>query len=120
MNEYLRKRAASFRYAFTGLQELLKSTPNAVIHLIMAIIAIGLGFYFSINTSEWIAIIIVIGLVLSLEAINTSIEGFADLISREHNNDIKRIKDISAGAVLIAALAAFVVGVLIFLPKFFN
>lgn len=119
MNKYLKKRAASFGHAFRGVAELLHGTPNAVIHVVLALVAVALGFYFRIDAGEWLAIVIVIGLVLALEAVNTAIEGLADMISREHNENIKRIKDVAAGAVLMAAIAALVVGMIIFLPKIF-
>ncbi len=119
MSKYLKRRAASFVYAFRGVAELLRGTPNAVIHVVMAVAAVVLGFYFGIDRGEWLAIIIVIGLVLALEAVNTAIEGLADMINEKHDENIRRIKDVAAGAVLMAAIAALVVGMVIFLPKIF-
>jgi diacylglycerol kinase (ATP) len=72
---------------------------------------------FSISTAEWLAVTVVIGLVLALEAVNTSIETLADLVSKERNATIKKVKDLAAAGVLLAAMAALAVGVLVFLPK---
>ena len=76
-----------------------------------------MGFMFSISTAEWLAVTVVIGLVLALEAVNTSIETLADLVSKERNATIKKVKDLAAAGVLLAAMAALAVGVLVFLPK---
>ena len=107
----------SFKYAFQGVATLFRETPNAVIHLILAISAILMGFMFSISTAEWLAVTVVIGLVLALEAVNTSIETLADLVSKERNATIKKVKDLAAAGVLLAAMASLAVGVLVFLPK---
>ena len=117
MSNFLKKRVLSFKYAFQGAATLFRETPNAIVHLIMAILAILLGLFFSISATEWLAIIIVIGLVLALEAVNTSIETLADVITKERNKSIKKVKDLAAASVLLASIAALIVGVLIFLPK---
>lgn len=120
MSKYLKDRLKSFVYAFEGIIHLFKSTPNARIHLAAAIIAIAMGFCLKISTSEWFAITIVIGAVISLEAINSAIEEVADLITKEQNRKIKTIKDLAAGAVLIMAIAALCVGFIIFIPKIIS
>ena len=107
-----RKRLASFRYAFNGIRLLIQKEHNAWIHCV--VIA---GFFFGLSQTEWIAVIIVIGAVLSAEAINSSIESLADLVSPEYNEAIKKTKDLAAGAVLIMAIAAAIVGSIIFFPK---
>ncbi len=117
MNGSYKKRMLSFKYAFQGVATLFRETPNAVIHLILAIAAILMGFLFSISTAEWLAVTVIIGLVLALEAVNTSIETLADLVSKERNATIKKVKDLAAAGVLLAAMAALAVGVLVFLPK---
>jgi diacylglycerol kinase len=99
------------------LKILFREEHNAWIHLLAALAAIAAGFFFQINASEWIAIVLSIGLVISAEAMNTAIENMADFISPEKNESIKRIKDIAAAAVLICALTAVVVGLIVFLPK---
>ena len=100
-----RKRLASFRYAFNGIRLLIQKEHNAWIHCFAAICVVIAGFFFGLSQTEWIAVIIVIGAVLSAEAINSSIESLADLVSPEYNEAIKKTKDLAAGAVLIMAIA---------------
>ena len=117
MSDFLKKRIQSFNYAFQGIATLFRETPNAFIHLFLAVSAILLGFLFSISATEWLAVIIIIGLVLALEAINTSIETLADFACKERNESIKKVKDLAAAGVLLASIAALAAGVVIFLPK---
>jgi len=116
----IKKRLASFRYAFNGLFIVFKEEHNARIHLVAAILVILLGLYFNISGSEWIAIIFAIGFVMSMEIINSSIENIADFISPEKHESIKKIKDLSAAAVLVSAIASAIVGLIIFLPRFLS
>ncbi len=115
----LQKRALSFKNAFKGLWSLVRDEPNARIHLIAALCTIGLGIYFRIEPQEWMAITLCTGIVIGLEGANAAIEELADHSSSEMNERIRRVKDLSAGAVLIAAIASLVVAGLIFLPYFF-
>lgn len=112
-----RKRLASFRYAFNGIRLLIQNEHNAWIHCFTAICVIIAGSFFGLSKTEWIAITIVIGAVLSAEAVNSSIESLADLVSPEYNEAIKKTKDLAAGSVLIMAIAAAIVGLIIFRPK---
>lgn len=114
-----RKRLRSFAYAFNGIRLLIQNEPNAWIHCAAAIGAVALGFVLQISRLEWITIVVVIGMVLAAEAVNSSIEALADLVSPEYNEAIKRTKDLAAGAVLLVAIAAAVVGCIIFIPKLF-
>ena len=116
MSNFFKKRVHSFKYAFQGVATLFRETPNAIIHLIMAILAILLGIFFSISTTEWLAIIIVIGLVFAFEAINTSIETLSDFVCKQRNEAIKSER-FGSCRVLVAAIAALAIGILIFLPK---
>lgn len=113
----LRKRADSFRYAFQGLADLLRSQPNARIHLAVAVAVAMAGFFFRISHMEWIAVVICIALVLALEAVNTALEYLTDLVSPDFHPLAGKVKDASAAAVLVAAAGALVVGIIIFLPK---
>lgn len=113
----LRKRLASFRYAFNGIRLLIGKEHNAWIHCFVAICVVIAGFFFGLSQMEWIAITIVIGAVLAAEAVNSAIEMLADLVSPDYNEAIKRTKDLAAGAVLIMAIAAAIVGLIIFIPK---
>ncbi len=112
-------RVLSFKYAFNGLKILLKQEPNAKFHLIAAVVVVVAGFLFSISLPEWMALIFAIALVIAFETINTAIETFADFVHPENHEAIKKIKDLTAGAVLVSAIAALLVGMLIFMPKIF-
>jgi len=114
------KRLKSFTYAFNGLRILIKEEHNARIHLFAAIGVIIAGLYFRVSLYEWIAITFSIGLVISLEIINSSIENIADFISTERHQKIKRIKDLSASGVLISTINASIIGLIIFIPKIFK
>jgi len=113
----IKKRAKSFIYAFNGIRLLFLEEHNSRIHAVAAICAIIAGILLKILIIEWIALTFTIGLVFVVETINSSIENTADLISLEKSNKIKRIKDLSAAAVLISSLSALVIGGLIFIPK---
>ncbi|OQX75272.1 MAG: diacylglycerol kinase [Bacteroidetes bacterium 4484_276] len=109
----------SFKYAFNGIYLLLATQRNARIHLAATVLVVFVGFYFSISVTEWVAVIIAIGIVFAAEAFNTAIEQLVDMVSPEFNKPAGRIKDVAAGAVLITAIAAAMVGIIIFGPKFF-
>ena len=111
------KRITSFSYAINGIKILYKEEHNIRIHLLAAIIAIGLGFIFEISTMEWIAISFSIGLVIILETINSAIENLCDFISPDKHELIKKVKDLSAAAVLFGAITAAVIGSIVFIPK---
>lgn len=104
-------------YAFRGIKELIKSEPNARIHLIATVCVVLAGLYFKLSLTEWMAIIIVIGGVFSAEAVNSALETLCDLVSPGFHPFVKRIKDLAAGAVLLVAIAAASVGLIIFVPK---
>ena len=111
------KRLASFKDAFNGIRLLLRNEPNALIHCIIGICAVSVGFILKISAIEWIVVVIVCGCVFAVEALNTAIERLADVVSPEYNEAIKKVKDLSAGAVLFMAIAAAITGIIIFLPK---
>ena len=113
------KRLAGFRYAFNGIKILIKEEHNARIHLFVACCVLIAGALLKISTREWIAVIFCIGGVIALELINSAIENMADFLTKEKNESIKKIKDLSAGAVLVAAIASAIIGLIIFLPKIF-
>ncbi len=110
-------RLKSFVYAFKGIKYSVLTQHNFQIHIALAIIAVLLGFLLKITVLEWVSIIIVIGMVLAAEIFNTSIEELVNLVSPEKNKKAGVIKDLTAGAVLILAIAAFITGTIIFLPK---
>jgi diacylglycerol kinase len=114
----IQARLRSFNDAFRGLWWLVREEHNSWIHLTITAILIPACFLLHISLNEWILIIICIGMVLSLELINSAIERLADKISPDHDPAIGKIKDIAAAAVLMGAIAAAAVGLLILLPKF--
>ncbi len=116
----IKDRLLSFKHAFDGLSVLVKAEHNAWIHLAISIVAIALGFYFEISNTEWITIIICIGMVVSAEIFNTAIEHIANFIQPNHDERIKYIKDLGAAGVFISALTAFTVGLIIYLPKIMS
>jgi diacylglycerol kinase len=111
------KRLESFKYAFNGLRILLLEEHNAKLHLLATIVVCGVGVFFRISHIEWCVIVISIGMVFAFELINTAMEHLSDYVQPGMDSAIKKIKDLSAAAVLISALVAFVCAIVIFLPK---
>lgn len=114
------KRIKSFQFAFNGIKLLITKEHNAWIHCFAAVCVLIAGALLGLSRMEWIAVVVVIGAVLAAEAVNSSIEALADLVSPEYNEAIKRTKDLAAGAVLIMAIAAAIVGLIIFIPKIMD
>ena len=107
----------SFKYALIGIGTVFKEEFNARVHFLAAVVVVVLGLVVKLAWFEWIIVIMVMGGVFTMELINTSIEGLADLYSTDYNPKIKKIKDLSAGAVLVASITALIIGLVIFLPK---
>ena len=107
----------SFKYAFQGIWASFKSERNMKIHVFMMILVILFGIFLNINLGEWITCIILFALVIGAELFNTAIEAVVDMISLEKSPQAKLAKDISAGAVLVFAMASALIGLLIFVPK---
>lgn len=116
----VKNRLKSFKYAFNGLKTLLKEEHNARIHLLATIFVVFLGFILSISFLEWIAVIFAIGMVFALEILNAAIENLSDFVSAEKHEMIGKIKDLGAAAVLVGAISAFLVGIIIFVPKIIS
>lgn len=111
------KRLRSFRYAFAGLGVLFREEHNSWIHAVAAVLAVTAGFVFGIRPWEWVAIVIVIGMVFSAEILNSSLERTADFVKAERDDRKRDIKDLGAAAVLVCAISAAIVGMIVFLPK---
>lgn len=107
----------SFGYAWQGIRSVFSTEANMKIHAGVAVLVIVAGFLMKISLVEWIAVMLCIGLVFSAEMFNTTIELLVDKISPQKDPVAGKVKDIAAGAVLIAACISVVVGVIIFLPK---
>jgi diacylglycerol kinase (ATP) len=110
------KRAKSFTYAWRGIAIFIRTTHNAWIHLVILAIITAAGFYFQISTTDWMMLVFAAGLVLMAEAFNTAIEIDIDLTSPNFHPFARDTKDVAAGAVLIAAVTAAIIGILIFAP----
>lgn len=109
----------SFKYAFEGIITTIKEERNMFIHFLIAIIVVITGIYVRLSLNEWFICLLLFALVFSLELINTAIENTVDLVTTKKNKKAKVAKDAAAGAVLIAAIFASIIGIIIFLPKFF-
>lgn len=114
------KALKSFKYACNGLKVLFREENNAKVHLLITVIVIVLSFLFGLNVYEWIAIVFSIGFVIATEIINSAIEDICNFIHPGKDDGIKKIKDLSAAAVLVSAITAFTIGLIIFLPKILN
>ena len=117
---YFRERIRSFKYAFNGIWQVIRHEANFRIHLFAALLVILLGLYVNISANEWLVIILTIGGVMTTELINSAIENLVDIVHPEHHKKAGLIKDISAGAVLIMAIVAAVIGFVIFIPKLID
>ena len=120
MANEIKRLIKSFGHALQGLKLLFSSQRNAVIHLLLMFCAIVMGFLFQISNSEWIMVIFCSTLVIAAEAFNTALEKMADAIHPDKHDGIGNAKDLAAGSVLITAIAALIVGIIIFLPKLYS
>ena len=112
----MRKRIASFGYAIEGIVTLLRTQVNARIHLVAAVVVVTSAAYCGVTREEWALLIFAIALVWVAEALNTGIEFLADAAVPDPHSLIKHAKDVAAGGVLLASVAAAVIGALVFLP----
>ena len=109
-------RILSFKYAINGVWITLKSQKNAWIHLLITVMVGVAGFYFGITSREWCWIVLAISSVWTAEALNTAFEFLSDVASPEFHPLAEKGKDVSAGAVLISAIGAAIIGFIIFIP----
>jgi len=112
-----RRLRRSFGAAFAGLGHLLRHEANAQIHAALAVAATGLGLWLGLTPPEWALLMALFGLVLGLEAMNTAVEGLADLAMPRRDPRVATIKDVAAGGVLVGALAALAAGLFLFGPR---
>ena len=116
MLSFLSQRLRSFRPAIRGLGYVCASQHNMWIHLGVATATIALGLMVQLTSHEWLAIVIAIALVMVSETFNTAVECLGDAITDQMNNQVGLAKDAGAAAVLLASMAAVVIGLLVFLP----
>jgi diacylglycerol kinase len=107
----------SFGYAFEGLVTLVRTQPNFRVHLLVACLALGLGIVLGLTPPELALVVLTAAVVLVVEAINTCLETVCDLVSPAYHPLVKKAKDVSAAAVLIAAVASVGVAAALFLPR---
>lgn len=115
----MKDRIRSFGHAIRGIKMVFGSEINMKIHIVIAALVVFFGFFFCITLTEWLLCLICFGLVIGAEMFNTAIEHVVDLASPEFHHLAGKAKDIAAGAVLIAAIFAALVGLIIFLPKIY-
>ena len=109
----------SFRYAFEGIGSFFQSEHNAWLHFMATVAVLTLASLVHTTRTELLALVFAIGLVWITEIFNTCIERMMDFVSEQHHPQIKFIKDLAAGGVLVAAITALVVGGIVFIPKLF-
>lgn len=113
----LKRLINSFGYAIRGIYSAFKTEQNLVIHTIVTIIVIALAIYLQVSTIELCILILVIGLVIAFEMMNTAIEYVVDMAMPNIHPLARLAKDISSGAVLVCAIASIIIGLIIFIPK---
>jgi diacylglycerol kinase len=112
----MKKFLTSVVFAWRGIKQFLSRDRNGKIQIVMGLIAITLGFTVSLSSFQWLLVLLCIGLVISLEMINSAIERYCDLVTTDFHPGIKIIKDVAAGAVLVASIMSLVIGLIIFIP----
>jgi len=117
-NSFFSGRLKSVSFAVKGAVKLITTEHSIMVQFSIAIIMTIVGFYIHITATEWLFQILAIGLVMSVEGINTAVEKIADFIHPDYHERIGFIKDISAGAVFFAAITAVLIGLIIYVPKF--
>ncbi|NLW81390.1 MAG: diacylglycerol kinase family protein [Desulfovibrionales bacterium] len=109
-------RIRSFKYAFTGIWTMLKSQHNAWVHACATVAVIAAGLLFDVSPSEWCWLVLAIMAVWTAEALNTAFEFLADVASPEFHPLVKHSKDVAAGAVLVSAIGAVIIGLFVLGP----
>lgn len=107
----------SFKYAYNGFRDALKSEANLSIHLLFGTIALIFAYYFEFTTIEFSVLLLVIFSVVILELVNTIVEKLVDMHSLKISEEARVIKDISAAIVLLSSVLAVIIGALLFIPK---
>lgn len=109
-----------FKYAFAGIRSCFVSELNFRMHSLFAFIALLLSYVLTISAIEWIAVCFCIAFVVTIEILNTAVEKLCDIVHKEMHPGIKKVKDMAAGAVLVAAIFSVITGAVIFLPKLYH
>jgi len=117
-NSFISGRLKSVSFALKGAVKLITTEHSVMVQFFIGILMTIIGFFMHITTTEWLFQTLAIGLVMSIEGINTAVEKIADFIHPNYHERIGFIKDIAAGAVFFAALTAVAIGLIIYVPKF--
>lgn len=117
-NSFIGGRLKSVSFAYKGALKLIQTEHSIMVQFSIAILVSILGFVMNITSTEWMFQIFAIGLVMSIEGLNTAVEKIADFIHPNYHERIGFIKDIAAGAVFFAAITAVIIGLIIYVPKF--
>jgi diacylglycerol kinase len=112
---FLYKRLKSFKYALRGFSGVVFTQPNFIIHILAIAVVFVVGYFLKLSLAEWGLVTLAVGLVLVAEVLNTSIEWLCDAVSPEYSEKIRWAKDAAAGGVLIAAIAAALIGLIVFI-----
>jgi diacylglycerol kinase (ATP) len=120
MSSFFRTRARSFRYAFSGWWYVIRTQRNAWIHALVSIAVLIVGIWLRISAHDWAVIVLAIAMVWTAEFVNTALEAVVDLASPQQHFLARVGKDVGAAAVLIAAVASFIIGLLILGPPLFQ
>ncbi|WP_408070329.1 diacylglycerol kinase family protein [Butyrivibrio sp. JL13D10] len=110
----------SFRYAFEGIFATVFHERNMQIHCLVTVLVVMFGIILKISLMEWYLCLLLFAIVLSLELVNTAVEAVVDLVTEEKQPLAKKAKDAAAGAVLVSAIIAAIIGGIIFFPKLWN
>ena len=110
-------RIRSFKFALNRLMILIKEEHNSRIHFAISILVVGTSILLKINKEEWLFVMLAIAIVFICEILNSSIENLAGFISQDYHEQIKKVKDLSAAAVLISSIFASIIGLIVLVPK---
>ncbi|MEG1900023.1 MAG: diacylglycerol kinase family protein [Bacilli bacterium] len=110
----------SFKYSFEGLKNAYLNEQSMMIHCIITVFVVGLGFILKINNIEWVIVLIMVGLVMAMELMNTAIEAVVDMVMPDIHPLAKIAKDSASAAVGVLSLVAFIIGCIVFLPNIIS
>ncbi|MBT8321252.1 MAG: diacylglycerol kinase family protein [Eudoraea sp.] len=116
---FLKNRIKSIGFALRGALVLIRTESSIKIQVVIALLVTAAGFYYEISATEWILQTLAIALVLGIEGLNTAVEKIADYIQPRYDQKIGFIKDVAAGAVMLVAIGAAIIGLIIYIPKVF-
>ena len=111
------QRARSVACAARGVFTLVRTEPNSQIHLVCTVITVAVGFWLHLSGQEWCCIVVAIALIWIAEGLNSALEALADHVAPEQHPLVGRAKDVAAGAVMVASVAAIIIGLLVLGPK---